>query len=642
MYPYVQVVVPKGQWHQKNKQSDIFEVDRIKLHNRNDLTQTIRMNVRSYDQENLKAWISDKFNSKYGDNDNKEIEVSMELQELRPDLFELVLNIKASECNQDRTEFINMIGGSIKLSVFALDLGNKQLLEIEPDNENSSLEAFENLNSICREIALRSVVLGPEKADELLGFPISKEEIIARWNHCLTDTSSLSQYDILHKMNCLTSEAIQSELEIYYGKETTDSLYLLGNQSAIDEYYVRKKRGEQAFRNFAPYLRAYRYQFSYKEFDELKKRILEKEYSLDTYLNAIFGINSDNDLERFTTISIIRSDSEDSFFMTWQPGETISVKDARFLPEDPKMFLPFRENKINIQYNEATFYRILESTFLTDTAHIVSAEHNLISNGIVLTFRTTRSETKNVLFTYNDGLWQHSLIKFPADSDALEKWSISEQSTPTTTIFNKANSLHYLVQSVQGKDNPWVEIKPLSFDSSLFILADYHKAQGKNHQYPSYDHYLEDSFNHIFWKTIKDQSLFDTLIYHLKPEILTFEDVISTYSDNPDILEILPGQFILQYTLMSYLESDMAPSDKIHIYGLIVDDLDNDKQNELYQYALCNGKIIYVQMFRDTPNGLIEVKKSVAEKLLMKDNIFRGNLINSLRGNYEDKRLLKK
>ncbi|MFM9986001.1 MAG: hypothetical protein ACKVOK_12255, partial [Flavobacteriales bacterium] len=216
MLPFARIVVSDGSWIEKNKQDNELMCSRKKLLNKINPTQSVRFKTDHYEETSLKELIEKQLQRKYGNSRNDDMETNFELVELRPDLWEVILTVKPNECTDDREAIFSMIGEGIEVHMFLLDLGNHHYLEIEPDNENFSVESFRELNAICKEIAIKTISLTPEKADSIAGFPVTRQQVEKAWNDCVSDTSPASTDLLLRKMYCLTPETIRDELQSAY------------------------------------------------------------------------------------------------------------------------------------------------------------------------------------------------------------------------------------------------------------------------------------------------------------------------------------------------------------------------------------------------------------------------------------------
>jgi hypothetical protein len=625
MLPYARIVVPDDTWIDKSfGNGEIIRSDMTIINKRNP-SQSFKIDIKHYEKESAKAWATERFEKRYGDDRNKEVEAQVEFNELRPDLIELVLKMKPSECADERDKMLEILGDGIEIHFFIIELGNHRLLSIEPDDQIFNVQNFEEITPIEKEIALNSIILTPAMADSIASLPISGELLKKTWQDIQSDTSKASSDALIRKMYCLTPEAIRDELSSAYGKSITDSLYLLNKPEIIEKYYTQLKNGEEKARKFGPMLSKYILNYSYQEHLNLKIKDEQKVYPLEDYLSSIYGIVSNNDMCRLTTLNELDNQFRHSF--------PIAIENNQFILPDQELVDPLIGEFEGIQFDEKTFYKVLERTFMKDSSHVIIENHNRILNGIWMTLETTKSENLHILFKYNDGTWTHQEMAFPAASGPNEIWTISELSTPTLTVFKKADMQHFFLKNTADTKNIWVEIKPIVFDSSSYIMiSSAHKKY--------YDDYSKEE---ILYSTLKKRGQFEAFVKHLLPDAKTKSEVDAIVSDyeNNYWIEVKPDVFLSSYTIESVLEDELKPADKIRIFDLDIQDLDNDSLPEIYQYALSNGKIISLDMYRETPQGIIKVKKSEAQKLLMKNNDFRDNLINSLRGNFEGYKFLK-
>jgi hypothetical protein len=462
------------------------------------------------------------------------------------------------------------------------------------------------------------------EADEILHYPYTKEYALAKLESSKKEVYQTEFSHFIEKRKCLSDYYLIEFMEDYYGFAAVEELVRTQSDSTIAKQYAEAKVKSYEEHTGSRFIKKYENGYTFKEVYALRRKIRNREISLNDYFDFHNGGTRESTLKRLNELGLLEAPTELS---------------------DENVF-------------ESRYLELIRKEVFKDTLRFWHAEYMKKENSFLLRISGRAQKVHEFMLEVkadNNGGYTTQLFTLPelTDEDSKFSWNFVYPNQNEYTILKNTSDEAYYIQPKNNTNSLWVQVPLIDFGKTNIPF-------GALTYMNTITDFNDDILlcNYPQWKGKRKMAL-DSMIVSLRMNYKIDEDHddYATYFMDDMALEVYKEELYkksywednsylpLAIDDTSYCDTEeyisimkqyLHPTEKIQFSDLYVQDINGDSINDVFQFAVSNGKLLHYRMFTLQNGTLKELKSKKAQKLIENFSDFKNLKAESLKGNFYD------
>jgi len=446
----------------------------------------------------------------------------------------------------------------------------------------------------------------PSELDKIMGYPLREERINYEVNKTYQAAYNENYSELLKKRKCYDDESLLETLKKHHPTNLIDSLARFQKDSTLAHLYAQINSNSISENTRLNLLKLAESGYTHTEYYSLLEKSQNSGFKLDDYLDLVLDHERENGISRLRQLSSAT-------------GKELDDDDYKVIIGD----LIKKEEQLD------SSFVLVEISRIDDSLATISY------------FSTLKIKTKNYFLTRENGTYIRKEFEMPQESiSELNESSYKEISRyidsdllsfsfdrNATIAFSKQKNL-LLLSKISGKPSyyqatknigsEWKKIPTMSIDTAAYLVV-------------SSDLENTARTGTILWDKFSNQEekkRLESIVLELTER--TFE-----YHCQRDSLGALIS---IDDDAKYIIKANMKPQHLL-LTNASIADIDNDKQDELIQIAISNGKIISQNIFKLNNGTLEKIPSKSSLKILQKNTVVLNTLLISQIKNHTQEKL---